>query len=225
MSELLQHIWPDNAIEILVRLVLAVILGGLIGLERAGTNHDAGLRTHVLVCLGSAIVMVVSENIFLDGYTADATRIGAQVVSGIGFLGAGCILINGNRIRGLTTAAGLWATASVGLGIGMGYYFVSIVSTLLILMAMAFLSPLSTVLQKKEKRHNFNVTILIKNKSSVKGINDYLYNHGYKVTIFHLDEQENAINITVADEYEYEINRLVCGLMELDGIKKVEINQ
>lgn len=223
MDGLLQHILPDNALELFIRLVLAVLLGGLIGVERAGTNHDAGLRTHVLVCLGSAIVMVVSENIFLDGYTADATRIGAQVVSGIGFLGAGCILINGNRIRGLTTAAGLWATASVGLGIGMGYYFISIVATVLILVAMTILSPLSTFLQKKQKRHKFNIEVIVKSKNSVKGINDFLYNHGYKVTIFHIDEETNHINITIADEYESEINRLVCGIMELDGIKKVEV--
>lgn len=217
-----QHMWPDNAIEILVRLILAVILGGLIGIERAGTNHDAGLRTHLLVCLGSAIVMVVSENILLDGYTADVTRIGAQVVSGIGFLGAGCILINGNRIKGLTTAAGLWATASVGLAIGMGYYFISIVSTLLILIAMAFLSPLSTILQKKEKKHNFNLCIEVKNRNSVKQINDYVYNHGYKVTLFNIENDE-IIKITIADEFESEVNRLVSGILEIDGIKKVEI--
>ena len=101
---------PVNWDDIVIRLVLAVVLSGLIGIERVKTNHDAGLRTHILVCLGSAGIMLMSE-VMQAQFGNDVGRIPAQVVSGIGFLGAGSIIVNNSRIKGLTTAAGLWTTA------------------------------------------------------------------------------------------------------------------
>ena len=119
--------------EMILRLVLAMIFGGLIGLEREIGNRPAGFRTHTLVCMGSVLVMMTSE-FMLDIYSSvsiDPARLGAQVISGIGFLGAGTILKDGSRVRGLTTAASLWVVACIGLAIGVGFYWGALIATLL----------------------------------------------------------------------------------------------
>ncbi len=151
---------PENYIDIIIRLVLSVVLGGLIGLERVKSNHDAGLRTHILVCLGSAGIMVLSEGLGAD-FGTDVSRIAAQVVSGIVFLGAGCIIVNGNRIKGLTTAAGLWATACVGLCTGIGYYFIALLMTLLMLAAMIALAPLANRLAERAHKHTCTLRVIL----------------------------------------------------------------
>ena len=114
--------------ELLLRLVLAGILGGAVGFERERHNRPAGLRTHILVCLGSALVMIVSVEGFSGalGPRGDQARLAAQVVSGIGFLGAGTIMRQGSSVRGLTTAASLWVVAAVGLATGIGLYLAAI---------------------------------------------------------------------------------------------------
>ena len=109
--------------EIVLRLLLSSITGGLIGIEREANNRPAGLRTHILVTLGASLILLISIDGFNNmAYSADPSRLAAQVVSGIGFLGAGTILRKGNSIKGLTTAASLWVCAGVGLAIGGGYY-------------------------------------------------------------------------------------------------------
>lgn len=120
-------------VEYLVRILVAACLGLLIGSERKNRNKSAGIRTHVIVALGAALIMVVSKYGFMDVEKADAARVAAQVVSGIGFLGAGVIFVRNNLVNGLTTAAGIWATAGVGLALGSGMYVVGISSALLVL--------------------------------------------------------------------------------------------
>ena len=106
---------------IAVRIAVAVVLGGIIGLERGLKNRPAGLRTYMLVCVGACLIMVTNQYIYQVFGTGDPVRMGAQVVSGIGFLGAGTIVVTKrNQIKGLTTAAGLWAAAAVGLSVGIG---------------------------------------------------------------------------------------------------------
>ena len=123
--------------QAVLRLVLAVILGGLIGFEREAHGRAAGLRTHMLVCLGSALFMLTSMYIF-DMYISstanvDPSRIASNIVTGIGFLGAGAIIRYGASIKGLTTAASIWAVAGVGLAVGTGYYSAALAATALIL--------------------------------------------------------------------------------------------
>ena len=120
-------------LEYLLRIVIATFLGLLIGNERKNRNKSAGIRTHAIVALGAALMMVVSKYGFFDGYSADASRIAAQVVSGVGFLGAGVIFVRNNLVNGLTTAAGMWATAGVGLAMGSGMYDIGITSAFLII--------------------------------------------------------------------------------------------
>lgn len=128
-----------NIGSIFVRLLLAVFCGGLIGVERATKKHAAGFRTYILVCVGSAIAMLTNQFIFEHFGSGDASRLGAQVISGIGFLGAGTILVTSrNQIRGLTTAAGLWACACLGLAVGIGFYTLAIISLILIVLALTF---------------------------------------------------------------------------------------
>jgi putative Mg2+ transporter-C (MgtC) family protein len=131
------------------RITLAGLLAALIGLERQYHYKEAGLRTHFLVGMGSAMLMLVSKYAFLDvashpAVTFDPARVAAQVVSGIGFIGAGTIIFRRNAIHGLTTAAGLWSTSAIGLAIGAGMYIVGVASTVLVLTGLVFLDRLAS---------------------------------------------------------------------------------
>ncbi|ORM70030.1 MgtC/SapB family protein [Pantoea rwandensis] len=137
--------------DMLIRIALAGILGGLIGLERQMRAKEAGLRTHILVGIGSAMFMLVSKYGFSDMLTSDhvaldPSRIAAQVVSGMGFLGAGTIIIQKQIVKGLTTAAGLWVTAAIGLVIGSGMYEIGIYGTVLALVVLETFRRLSHLL-------------------------------------------------------------------------------
>ncbi len=130
--------------EYMLRLVVACMCGACVGFERSRRFKDAGVRTHVMVTLGAALVMVVSKYGFQDvqafeNLKVDASRIAANVVSGVGFLGAGVIFFKGSSIKGLTTAAGIWTTAGIGLALGSGMYFVGIMSTVIVIIAQFFL--------------------------------------------------------------------------------------
>lgn len=126
----------DNfLIDCTLRLVAAMLLGGIIGLEREYRSKDAGFRTHFLVALGAALFTIISQYGFSDG-VKDTSRVAAQVVSGIGFLGAGLIVFQKNSVRGLTTAAGLWVTAAIGMACGVGMFAVSAIVTALIMIGL-----------------------------------------------------------------------------------------
>ncbi|AEK62101.1 mgtC family protein [Collimonas fungivorans] len=136
-----------DQVEMIIRLLIAAALGSVIGFDRERLSWAAGLRTHMLVCVGSALVMIVSAYGFQEvvgkpGIALDPSRMAAQVVSGIGFLGAGSILLRGEVIRGLTTAASLWSVAAVGLAVGGGLYIAAAAATLIILIILAGLKPL-----------------------------------------------------------------------------------
>jgi putative Mg2+ transporter-C (MgtC) family protein len=138
-------------IEMVLRLAAATIFGGLVGYQREKAEKPAGLRTHVLVCLGSALIMQISVYPFEGKPYADLTRIAAGVVVGIGFLGAGTIIRQGSIVMGLTTAASLWATAGVGLAIGIGFYIPAAATIVLILLALTFLKAVEIRIPKEHK--------------------------------------------------------------------------
>ncbi len=136
-------------------LLLAVALGGLIGLEREVRGHPAGLRTHILVCIGSTLITLVSAGMAsVDGHRGDPARLSAQIVAGIGFLGAGAIIRDGLNIRGLTTAASVWVTAGVGIAIGAGPTFgaLAAVATVLILVTLWVLQRVDAFMRAKGLR-------------------------------------------------------------------------
>lgn len=131
--------------EIAVRLILALVLGGLIGLERESMGRPAGFRTHILVSVGSSLIMIMSAYAFAESLppgSYDPGRIAAQVVSGIGFLGAGTIMREGANVRGLTTAASLWTVAGIGLTVGSGFYFAAVLATFLVVLTLVVLNQL-----------------------------------------------------------------------------------
>lgn len=140
-----------NDMEIMKRLVMALMLGGFIGFEREVHGSAAGLRTHILVSVGSALIMIVSISIAQTFPGNDPSRIAAQVVSGIGFLGAGSIIRSSTSIRGLTTAASIWTVSGIGLATGGGYYSSALFAALLILVTLWVLRIIEKVLNLKEK--------------------------------------------------------------------------
>lgn len=136
---------PDKMfqLELLLRAVVASGLGCVIGYERKNRDKSAGMRTHAIVCLGAALIMIVSKYCFYDVADYDASRVAAQIVSGVGFLGTGMIFIKNSIVSGLTTAAGVWTTAGVGMAIGAGAYFLGISVGLLIVLIQILLHRIS----------------------------------------------------------------------------------
>lgn len=159
--------------EIIIRLLIALFIGGLTGLEREKSHQFAGFRTHILVAVGSCITSITSISLFME-YSSqvniDPARLSAQVLSGIGFLGAGAILKTSNGIRGLTTAAGIWATACIGIAIGYGYYELSIYAWLFVMITLYILKNIDKIFFKKKqtifniKVNNINIISNIYNK-------------------------------------------------------------
>src|SRR5580704_17767531 len=140
--------------QLIIRLLVAAMLGSAIGIDRERLVWAAGLRTHMLVCVGACLFMIVSAFGFADilgtpNVVLDPSRVAAQVVSGIGFLGAGSILLRGDVVRGLTTAASLWTVAAIGLAVGGGLYTESIAATIIILVILAGIKPLEEWFQKR----------------------------------------------------------------------------
>ena len=139
-------------LAVILRIFSAVVIGGIIGIERSIKNRPAGLRTYMLVCVGACLIMLTNQYIFQLSGTGDPMRLGAQVVSGIGFLGAGTIMVTKhNQIKGLTTAAGLWAAAGVGLAIGIGFYEAAITATLAIYITLTVLHAVEARVNRKTR--------------------------------------------------------------------------
>ncbi|MCM3237505.1 MgtC/SapB family protein [Heyndrickxia oleronia] len=182
-------------LELIARLVIAGILGALVGFEREKRYKEAGLRTHFLVAVGSALAMIVSKYAFFDVVNSgtielDPSRIAAGVISGVGFLGAGTILIQRQSVHGLTTAAGLWSTAGIGLAIGAGMYIVSIFGTLLVLIALEILSRLfQPVFPKFHK-----LTIHVRSNEAISGILTILSDN-------HLGVKSYQVKVTSAENH------------------------
>ena len=143
MYHLPDFLYEINLLSVSLRLILALLFGGIIGLERGSNRHPAGFRTHILVCVGAALAMMTNQFILQQFDTGDPARLGAQVVAGIGFIGAGTIVVTRQqRVKGLTTAAGLWASAIIGLAVGGGFYEGALLATMLVFFAESFLSRL-----------------------------------------------------------------------------------
>lgn len=149
-------------IEILIRLLAATLIAGVIGFDRELKNHPAGIRTHILVCVGACIIALIQDEIgyqalmlakaqpqFAGVIRADDARLIAQVVSGIGFLGAGTILVTRQAVTGLTTAASLWTTAGLGIAVGMGYYQIAVLGALVVLLVLVFLKKIIKIRTNK----------------------------------------------------------------------------
>lgn len=141
-----------NLLTVALRLSMAVLLGGIIGFERGKKRRPAGFRTHMLVCIGATLAMLTNIYVFENIFPGDPTRMAAQVISGIGFLGAGTIIITGrSQVKGLTTAAGLWAAGIVGLSLGVGFYSGAILGTTFIMISVGVFHGLDGILNRNSK--------------------------------------------------------------------------
>ena len=143
-----------------IRILVALVMGGIIGLERGMKNRPAGLRTYMLVCVGSCLIMMTNQYVYQVFGAGDPLRMGSQVVSGIGFLGAGTIIVTrNNQIKGLTTAAGLWAAAGVGLAVGIGFYEAALVASAAIFIILIILHRWDDQMQQKAKVINVYIEL------------------------------------------------------------------
>lgn len=167
--------------EILIRLGFAIVLGAVIGLERGSNKRPAGLRTHMLVCVGSCVVMMTNLFLYQSGLDTDPARLGAQVVTGMGFLGAGSILLtSGNRIKGLTTAAGLWASACLGLAIGSGFYIAGAIGGLMVFLSLSIFHRVENVVFRI--RGTANVYVEVDSYHNFRMLRAMLEEEGVKVS-------------------------------------------
>ena len=181
-------LWKE-ILEAVIPIALSLVCGGILGLEREQKRRPAGLRTYMLVCLGATLVMMTNAHIFAETGSGDMTRMGAQVVSGIGFLGAGTIITTGhNRVKGLTTAAGLWSTACIGLAIGSGYYAGAIVGTLMIYVVMVILHKLDQRITSNAK--NMILYVEYDDISAIHRITDFAKEQKIEIKDIELEKQK-----------------------------------
>jgi len=217
-----------NEWVILFRIVLAAVLSGIIGFEREFHGRAAGFRTHILLCMGSALIMLTSMHIFELYHTrasVDPARIAAGVITGIGFLGAGTIMHFRSSVRGLTTAASLWVVAGLGLAVGSGLYFGSIVTTALTIITLMFFGRLEHAVIRRD----WYRTVVVETRGGVedlKNIREVLADHRCEITDFEVERSQAAAenmllklglklhNIQYADQ-------IVENIARLGGVKNV----
>lgn len=212
--------------EELLRLSLAALLGGVIGIEREMREHEAGLRTHLIVAVGSCLFTLVSAYGFRDFLVegdltvrADPTRIAAQIVTGIGFLGAGTILRQGMSVRGLTTAATLWAVAAIGLTAGAGYYSAALVTTAIVLVS---LWPLRIAMQRLfGRQHERRLAVGLAESANTAGVVETLERLGVQVSSYSVERFDGGRGLRCVAELPRGVEpQLVIGrLMLLDEVR------
>lgn len=185
----------------LLRVVISGICGIIIGYERKSRGKGAGVRTHMIVALASALMMIVSKYGFSDigslagARGADNSRVAAQIVSGVGFLGAGMIYVHKNSISGLTTAAGIWATAGIGMAIGAGLYFIGLASTVLVFVSQIFLHRRLKFLQPLQE---VELTVeIVDTPEAIEFIKSALFSRGYQIEHFKTVRNDGTISINI----------------------------
>lgn len=180
-------------LAVIIRIAAAFLLGGILGLERGLKHRPAGLRTYILVSIGACMIMLINQYIFQIYQTGDPVRMGAQVVSGIGFLGAGTIIVTRrNQIKGLTTAAGLWAAAAVGLAVGIGFYEAAIVGSVLIFLTLTAVRNLDQHIHRANQ--TFEIYAELDNSVSIGQFVRSVRSMGVDIESIQLDREYSADN-------------------------------
>lgn len=212
----------NENIIICARTILAIICGGVIGLERGRSNQPAGMRTYMLVCLGSALIMLTSEYMYIHFNAGDPARLGAQVINGIGFLGAGSIIISGKtKVKGLTTAAGLWVSACIGIAIGIGFYLGGIISTVFVYMIM-------TKFRKLEDRFISNHTCIkiyieFKEFAVIPAVKEAVDAIGLELADLQITSNKDNCNaiIEIKESRQKKLDDIVTYLEHVEGIEEI----
>ncbi len=224
MDGMMAFLRDFNFWTVLLRLALAFICGGIIGTDRELKGRSAGIRTHILVCLGSVMATMTgffAMNVF--SLSSDPLRVAAQVISGIGFLGVGTILVTGSsHIRGLTTAAGIWTTAAIGVALGAGFYEGALVCTALAFFAISFLQRLERIF--KDKKGHLSVYVEIKDADRLNEILERVTAQSYKIMSAEVRPAKsgmpNYLGIEAKIAAGHDLNKQQC-LHELSKIEGV----
>ena len=214
--------------EIIIRLALASLFGALIGLERERKHWAAGLRTHMMVCVGACLIMMVSAFGFSDilgtpNLTLDPSRIAAQVVSGIGFIGAGTILLlKQGTIKGLTTASGLWTVAAIGLATGGGMYFAAIATTVIAIIILWALKPLEMMYLKKNKQKVLKITTQTESSNN-EILKKILTNSAIKIQNFSFEKNEDewVYQLEFENENTVILDDIINEIKQLSSVKSI----
>ncbi|HCX63641.1 MAG TPA: methyltransferase [Eubacteriaceae bacterium] len=180
-------------LDIIMRIAVSILLSGVIGIEREKTNKPAGLRTHVLLAVGSASVMLTGMMLFYTYGSSEPDRLGAQVISGIGFLGAGTIIRSGFEVKGLTTAASIWAVGCIGLAVGAGYYEIAVTASLAVFLALKIFGYIH--LNKTEITKTTHAKILFNRSINVEKIYHQIEQQGFKIIAFQYGERKLEMSI------------------------------
>lgn len=208
-----------NLISIIVRTVLSLVIGGCLGIERERKSRPAGLRTYMLVCFGATLVMMTNQYVFQEYNVSDPVRLGAQVISGIGFLGAGTIMVTGrHQVKGLTTAASLWAAACCGLSIGVGFYEGAIIGGLVILFVMTFMERIDVYM--KDKVHEVDLYLELGGDNPMGTFIKYVRDNNCHVDDIQVikNKQATADTVCMMVHIESEIKRSPGEIVELIGL-------
>ncbi len=215
--ELIGELRDLNVMSVFIRLLLALFFGGTIGFERGQKQRAAGLRTHMLLCIGAASTMLVSEYLYASYGVGDPARLSAQVISGIGFLGAGTIIITRrNEIKGLTTAATLWATACMGIAVGVGFYVCAGIMYVLLIVVLVFVSVLDNKYLKVPTNLSFYLEV-----EAEQGVGDAIhFIHGLGWRVHDLKEYPSGRENILAVRMDLESEKAARG--DPDAIKKMQ---
>ena len=216
-----------SIVSITARLLLAVILSGIIGLERGANRHPAGFRTHILVCVGAALAMMTNQYIVEAFGSTDPARLGAQVITGVGFLGVGTILITGkNKIKGLTTAAGLWASACLGLALGIGFYSGAVIAAIIIFISLSLLPNVENYFYRKSRV--LELYIEIDSIDNYKKLTQYIHSFDPAYYETHLSQTSPvvkggiAFNISLILPKNMNRHDTVSRLESMNGVYMIE---
>jgi putative Mg2+ transporter-C (MgtC) family protein len=213
---------------LVIKLVLAVILGGSIGLERGRKRRPAGFRTHILVCMGATLAMCISRYcVETLGITVDVSRLGAQVINGIGFLGAGTIIVTRRQeVKGLTTAAGLWACACMGLAVGAGFFECAIIAFAAIIFSTTLLDKIEKMITSRSR--NMNINVMVTETAIIACVHEVL--RGMNIRIFDSEitnvrelanESPNVVIETQLVRRRPHVE-IIAALAAIDGVISVE---
>lgn len=218
---------PVTLESVIVRIFAAVIIGGIIGLERGLKNRPAGLRTYMLVCVGSCLIMLTNQYIYEITGAGDPVRMGAQVVSGIGFLGAGTIVVTKrSHIKGLTTAAGLWSAAGVGLALGIGFYEAALTAGLMIFVILTILQRMDTRMRRKTR--NFELYVELREDVPLGGFIRDIRDMGLEMTEVQFEAsaaiEDGARSFVATMRSQKRQNHILVmeNIRKIDGVVHVE---
>lgn len=221
--------------EIAIRIFAAIFIGGVIGYEREKNNRPAGFRTHILVCLGACIISIIQDRLRIDvlkliennpaagnAIKLDLGRLGAQVISGIGFLGAGSIMRERGTIGGLTTAAGIWSTGCIGLAIGWGFYQLTFIATIAVILTLIVMKKIEFTLITKKLVSK--ILVEYRDGISVEGmleVSDYLKGVDVRILSISKNEEENNVLFTIRMKKSIQISDILMDIANIQRVKKV----